>query len=57
MNIEVERAVMKVTEKLEECRHILDNEMYWKKSVELNSPDFEKLRSIYDAICGVIDLI
>jgi hypothetical protein len=56
MNIEAERAVMKVTEKLEECRNILDNEMYWKKSVELNSPEFKKLRSIYDAICKVIDL-
>lgn len=47
---------MKVTEKLEECRNILDNEMYWKKSVELDSPDFKRLRGIYDAICKVIDL-
>ena len=56
MNIEAERAVMKVTEKLEECRNILDTEMYWKKSVELDSPEFKRLRSIYDAICKVIDL-
>lgn len=56
MNIEVERAVMKVTEKLEECRNILDTEMYYKRSVELDSPDFKKLRSIYDAICKVTDL-
>ena len=56
MNIDVERAVIKVTEKLEECRNILDTEMYYKRSVELNSPDFKRLRSIYDAICKVIDL-
>ena len=56
MNIEAERAVMKVTEKLEECRNILDNEMYYKASVEFDSPDFNRLRSIYDAICKVIDL-
>jgi hypothetical protein len=56
MNIEAERAVMKVTEKLEECRNILDTEMYWKMSVEFDSPDFNKLRCIYDAICKVIDL-
>ena len=56
MNIEAERAVMKGTEKLEECRNILDTEMYWKKSVELDSPEFKRLRSIYDAICKVIDL-
>lgn len=56
MNIDVERAVIEVTGKLEECRNILDNEMYWKRSVELDSPDFKRLRSIYDAICKVIDL-
>lgn len=56
MNIDAERAVMKVTEKLQECRNILDNEMYYKRSVELDSPEFEKLRSIYNAVCEVIDL-
>ena len=56
MNIDVERAVMEVTGKLEECRNILDTEMYYKRSVELDSPDFKRLRSIYDAICKVIDL-
>lgn len=56
MNIEAERAVIEVTEKLEECRYILDTEMYYKRSVEHNSTDFNKLRSIYDAICKVIDL-
>jgi hypothetical protein len=56
MVAEAERAIRKVVEKLEECRSILDTEMYYKRSVELDSPDFKKLRSIYDAICKVIDL-
>lgn len=56
MNIGAERAVMKVTEKLQECRNILDNEMYYKMSVEFDSPDFNKLKNIYNAICKVIDL-
>ena len=56
MVAEAERAIRKVVEKLEECRNILDTEMYYKRSVELDSPEFKRLRSIYDAICKVIDL-
>lgn len=56
MVAEVERAIRKVVEKLEECRDILDDEMYRKGTVEYDSKDFHTLRTIYDSICKTIDL-
>lgn len=56
MTPEAERAIRKVVEKLEECRNILDDEMYRKKIVKFNSEDFQTLRAIYDSICKTIDL-
>lgn len=56
MTPEAERAIRKVVEKLEECRNILDDEMYRKKTVKFNSEDFQTLRAIYDSICKTIDL-
>lgn len=56
MTPEAERAIRKVVEKLEECRNILDDEMYRKKTVKFNSEDFQTLRAICDSICKTIDL-
>ena len=48
---------LKVVNKLQECRQILDLEMYGSgPDVDLNSFEFKKLREIYNAICKVIDL-
>jgi hypothetical protein len=44
-------------DKLQECRNILDYEMYSNPNVDTNSFEFKKLREIYDAICKVNDLI
>lgn len=54
--MDVDRAVFKVVDKLNECRDILDCEMYRSGAVDMDSPEFKKLRGIYDAICKVIDL-
>ena len=49
--------VSQVVNKLDECRDILDTEMYRSNpNVDMNSYEFKKLREIYDAICKVIDL-
>lgn len=48
--------ILKIVDKLNECRDILDNEMYRNGPVDIDSSEFKKLRSIYDAICKVIDL-
>ena len=46
-----------VVEKLQECRQILDREMYGSgPDVDMESFEFKKMREIYDAICKVIDL-
>lgn len=48
---------LEVVDKLQECRQILDREMYGNgPDVDMNSFEFKKLREIYDAICKVIDL-
>ena len=46
-----------IQDKLNECRRILDNEMYCSGSVDINSHDFKMLRKVYDAICRVLDLM
>lgn len=51
-----DRAIFRTIDKLNECREILDDEMYRSGSVDMDSPEFKKLRKIYDAICKVIDL-
>ena len=56
MVAEAEKTIRKVVEKLEECRDLLDNEMYRKETVEYGSKDFYTLRTIYDSICKTIDL-
>lgn len=48
---------LKVVQKLQECRQILDREMYCSgPDVDMESFEFKKMREIYDAICKVIDL-
>ena len=48
---------LKVVNKLQECRQILDLEMYGSgPDVDMDSFEFKKMREIYDAICKVIDL-
>lgn len=56
MVAETERIIRKVVEKLEECRDLLDDEMYRKETVAYGSKDFYTLRTIYDSICKTIDL-
>ena len=51
------RALYKVADKLKECRTILDDEMYHSGEVDAESKEFKLLRKIYDAICGVLDLM
>ena len=47
---------LKVVDKLQECRQILDREMYSSPMVDTESFEYKKLREIYEAICKVIDL-
>lgn len=51
-----DNAIFKVVNKLTECRVILDDVMYHSEEIPMDSEEFKKLRKIYDAICGVIDL-
>ena len=46
---------LELTEKLQECRDIIDRETYWNYEVDINSEEFKKLREIYDAVCKVMD--
>lgn len=52
----VARAIFRTADKLNECREILDNEMYRNGPVDMESKEFKKLREIYNAVCKVIDL-
>lgn len=49
-------SLLKVREKLDECRSILDTEMYSDPTVDLESDDFKLLRKVYDSICSTEDL-
>lgn len=54
--MDIDRVVFKVVDKLNECRTILDDAMYRGGILDMESYEFKKLRSIYDAICKAIDL-